>query len=104
MNSLTSGEGIVVEITGTGLAQLTPPAGPTALCAPNRDIPAANLPITYAKLTPSPDYSGVTYAPEIPPSTRKFDAVMNDESSDARKATDAAISSGSPKRPKGMCT
>ena len=40
----------------------------------------------------------------MPPSTRKVDAVMNDESSLARNATAAAISSGSAKRPMGTCT
>ena len=42
----------------------------------------------------APPYTGVTYAALIPPSTRNVDAVMNDESSLARKATAAAISSG----------
>jgi hypothetical protein len=37
-------------------------------------------------------YSGVTYAPEIPPSTRKVDAVTNEDSSDARKINAAATS------------
>ena len=40
----------------------------------------------------------------MPPSTRNVDAVMNDASSLARKATAAAISSASAKRPAGMCT
>ena len=40
----------------------------------------------------------------MPPSTRKVDAVMNDESSEARNAAAAAISEASPKRPIGMCT
>ena len=40
----------------------------------------------------------------MPPSTRKVDAVMNDESSEARNAAAAAISEASPKRPMGMCT
>jgi hypothetical protein len=47
-------------------------------------------------------YSGVTYAPVIPPSTRKFDAVINEESSLAKNATAAAISEASPKRPIGI--
>ena len=46
----------------------------------------------------------MTYAPVSPPSTRKFDAVMNDASSLARNATAAAISDGSAKRPSGTCT
>ncbi len=37
----------------------------------------------------------------MPPSTTNVEAVMNDESSLARNATAAAISSGSPKRPSG---
>src|SRR4051812_36607449 len=40
-------------------------------------------------------HNGVTYAPVMPPSTTNWDAVMNDESSLARKATAAAISAGS---------
>src|SRR5258706_11361719 len=40
----------------------------------------------------------------MPPSTRNCDAVMNDESSLARNATAAAISSGSANRPSGTCT
>ena len=47
---------------------------------------------------------GVTYAPEIPPSTRNVEAVMKDASSLARNATAAAISSGSAKRPIGTWT
>ena len=52
----------------------------------------------------TPNYKGVTYAPEIPPSTRKVDAVMNEESSLAKNAAAAAISDASPKRPIGMWT
>ena len=40
----------------------------------------------------------------MPPSTRNVDAVTNEASSLARNATAAAISSGSAKRPVGMCT
>ena len=40
----------------------------------------------------------------MPPSTRNVVAVMKDESSLARKATAAAISSGAPKRPIGTWT
>ena len=40
----------------------------------------------------------------MPPSTRNSEAVRNEESSEARKATAAAISSASAKRPIGMCT
>src|SRR5271154_5453541 len=40
----------------------------------------------------------------MPPSTRKVDAVMKDESSEAKKAAAAAISVASPKRPMGMWT
>ncbi len=40
----------------------------------------------------------------MPPSTRKVDPVMNDESSLARNATAAASSSGSANRPIGTCT
>src|ERR671918_506907 len=40
----------------------------------------------------------------MPPSTRNVDAVMNDDSSEARKSTAFAISSGSPNRPIGTCT
>ena len=49
-------------------------------------------------------YSGVTYAPLMPPSTRNVEAVMNEASSLARNATAAAISSGSAKRPMGTWT
>jgi hypothetical protein len=38
----------------------------------------------------------------MPPSTKKVAPVMNEESSLAKKATAAAISSGLPKRPIGM--
>src|SRR5262249_55402541 len=47
---------------------------------------------------------GVTYAPEMPPSTRNVVAVPNEASSLARKATAAAIASGPPKRPMGTWT
>lgn len=50
------------------------------------------------------DQTGVTYAPAIPPSTRKSVAFTNEESSLARNATAAAISVGSANRPTGMCT
>ena len=40
----------------------------------------------------------------MPPSTRKVLAVMKLDSSEARKSTALAISSGSPKRPIGTCT
>ncbi|MDX6641778.1 MAG: hypothetical protein QOF12_2789 [Solirubrobacteraceae bacterium] len=53
---------------------------------------------------PPADHSGVTYAPAIPPSIRNVEAVMNDDSSEARKTTPLAISSGLPKRPIGMWT
>src|SRR5205823_2816686 len=49
-------------------------------------------------------HSGVTYAEEMPPSTRKVEAVTNDASSEARKATAAASSSGSANRPTGTWT
>lgn len=49
-------------------------------------------------------YRGVTYAPEMPPSTRKSVAFTKEESSLARNATAAAISSASANRPTGMCT
>ena len=49
-------------------------------------------------------YNGVTYAPEIPPSTRNVEAVMNEASSLARNTTADAISSGSANRPIGTCT
>src|SRR6476661_4212866 len=51
-----------------------------------------------------PPQRGVTYAPEMPPSTRKVEAVMKLDSSEARKSTALAISSGSPKRPIGTWT
>ena len=40
----------------------------------------------------------------MPPSTRKVLAVMKLDSSEARKSTALAISSGSANRPSGMCT
>ena len=40
----------------------------------------------------------------MPPSTRKVEAVTNGAPSLARKALPPAISSGSAKRPIGMCT
>ena len=46
-------------------------------------------------------YSGVTYAPVRPPSTMKFEAVTKEASSEAKNATAAAISRGSPNRPIG---
>ena len=62
------------------------------------DGPSPHRPIGLAR------QSGVKYKPEIPPSTRKVVAVINDESSLAKNAAAAAISPASPKRPMGMCT
>ena len=49
-------------------------------------------------------YTGVTYAPPMPPSTRKVEAVMYDDSSDARNRTALASSTASAKRPIGTWT
>src|SRR5690606_9898313 len=54
--------------------------------------------------TPTEGYRGVTYAPEMPPSTRNVEAVMKLASSLARNATAEAISSARAKRPIGTCT
>ena len=48
------------------------------------------------------NYSGVTYAAVMPPSTRKVLPVTKEDSSDARKRTASAISRASPKRPIGI--
>jgi hypothetical protein len=55
-------------------------------------------------LVPTTSYSGVTYAPERPPSTRKVEALTYEASSEARKRTAAAISLASANRPIGRCT
>src|SRR5665811_26963 len=66
------------------------------------DSPARLLPI--CRHTNDRSHSGVTYAPEMPPSTRKVDAVMKLDSSEARNSTALAISSGSANRPSGTWT
>src|SRR5439155_21456244 len=50
------------------------------------------------------DYSGVTYAPLRPPSTRNVEAVTYEDSSAARKRAAFASSEGSAKRPIGTWT
>jgi len=72
--------------------------------APRRFLVVSGDPDDGAFAAPGARQSGVTYAALMPPSTRKVLAVMKEASSDARKQAAAAISSGSAKRPIGMCT
>ena len=57
---------------------------------PRNRVEGRHVPGTTVTRTMPENYSGVTYAPETPPSTPNAEAVMNEASSLARNATAAA--------------
>src|ERR1700685_1947010 len=68
----------------------------TCISLVSADPGSRHVPLAGAGHTPALDQSATP-----PPSTTRAAPVMNDESSEARKRTDFAISSGVPIRPMG---